>query len=79
MPYSQRVEKVNSQKIMHKKFSPAFFKRRWGQVGKSPCRPPQRTKFSQKERRRGVKRPGGTFYGGGTLAGSPPDAAHCAA
>ena len=35
MPYSQRVEKVNSQKIMHKKFSPAFFKRRWGQVGKA--------------------------------------------
>ncbi len=30
----QRVEKVNSPKIIHKKFSPAFFKRRWGKGAK---------------------------------------------
>ena len=34
MPMDQRVEKVNSKKIMHKQFSPAFFKRRWGQGAK---------------------------------------------
>ena len=46
-PHPQRVEKVSLQKKIHKKFSPAFFKRRWGK-GQSPYRPMRRTKFSPK-------------------------------
>ncbi len=70
----QSVEKVHSQKIIHKKFSPAFFKRRWGRGAKPLSSSAEDEIFPCKERRReqeaalpaGVCRcaaniPGGTF------------------
>ena len=67
----QPVEKVHSQKIIHKKFSPAFFKRRWGQGAKPLSSSAEDEIFPFKERRRGVKRPTGTFYGGDPSPGVP--------
>ena len=67
----QSVKEVSLLKMLHKKFSAAFSKRWPGRGAEPPSRPAGREKLKKTKRRKGVKRPGGTFYGGEPSPGVP--------